>query len=301
MATRILTGHRPPLLVALMHGGAGATGLGLLTWAVLSTGSFGSPGLALSVLGCNALLGFYLFSRHLREKPWPKFAVVTHGFAAAIGFTLIVIFALTRNEKAEADHAAFLQDLRSPGPESASAPPAPSPAQAVQEPAVAPPPTPAPDVAKIELPPSGVDAGPALVPPVKVVLEGNPPPPEVAKVELAPQASPDVAIWTGAKGSALPFPARFAHNQVEPSEVDADLLDGVGAWLASCSGVVKVVGHTSAAGSLEGNYFVGLGRAIAVRKYLHAHGLTRRRVRVESAGGKAEGNVGTRSVMLLCE
>lgn len=112
MATRILTGHKPPLPVALIHGGAGATGLGVLTWAVLSTGSFGSPALALAVLACNAILGFYLFSRHLREKPWPKFAVVTHGFAASIGFTLIVVFAMTRSNERSDDHKRFIAELK---------------------------------------------------------------------------------------------------------------------------------------------------------------------------------------------
>ena len=95
MAIRILTNKNAPLAVALLHGGAGAAGLLTLLLAVLSLDEFGAAGLALTIFGANALLGFYLFSCHLRRRPWPKAAVLIHGAAAVTAFA-ILLFALLK-------------------------------------------------------------------------------------------------------------------------------------------------------------------------------------------------------------
>lgn len=97
LATRILRGKKTPLLVALIHGGFGAMGLAVLTFVLLSADKFGATGLALSILLGNALLGFFLFSRHLRKKPWPTVGVLTHGLIAVIGVSILVLaYATTR-------------------------------------------------------------------------------------------------------------------------------------------------------------------------------------------------------------
>jgi hypothetical protein len=99
MALRILTNKAaPPLAVALVHGVAGAAGLAVLLLAVMSMDGFGAPGLALTVLGTNAVLGFYLFSCHLRRRPWPKPFVLLHGAAALTGFGILLYFLVTSSE-----------------------------------------------------------------------------------------------------------------------------------------------------------------------------------------------------------
>ncbi len=277
MATRILTGNRPPLPVALMHGGAGATGLGILTWAVLSSGSFGSPALALSVLGCNALLGFYLFSRHLRQKPWPKFAVVTHGFAAAIGFSMIVIFALTRED----DAPPTLKFDAVPVAEVKAAP-----AEAVK---VAITPTPAPEVKEVP-----TVAPPTQVPPAEVKVAKAPP----AEVKVAPIVRP---APVSPIATTFTFPAEFMHNAVDFPDISSEELEQTKTWLNRCSGLIRAVGHTTPKGSDEGNYYVGLGRAMAVRQYLVGQGI-KRRIRVQSAKDAQDGPVmHDRKVMLWCD
>lgn len=97
MATRILTGKGVPLLVAFIHGGFGAAGLAVLTFVIVTAEHFGAAGIALTILASNALLGFFLFSRHLRKKPWPLVGVVTHGLVAVTGVSILVVaFLMTR-------------------------------------------------------------------------------------------------------------------------------------------------------------------------------------------------------------
>jgi hypothetical protein len=91
LATVILTHRRTPMPVALVHGGAGASGLGCLALFVLAEDDPGTPALSLLILTVNAFLGFYLFSHHLRKKPWPKALVVVHGLAAVTGFSLLLV------------------------------------------------------------------------------------------------------------------------------------------------------------------------------------------------------------------
>lgn len=91
LATCILKGKKTPLTVALIHGGFGAGGLAVLTFVLLTADRFGAPGVALAILLCNALLGFFLFSRHLRKKPWPLVGVLTHGLVAVIGVSILVV------------------------------------------------------------------------------------------------------------------------------------------------------------------------------------------------------------------
>ena len=91
LATVILTHRKTPMPVALVHGLCGASGLGCLALFVLAEDEPGNPGVSLLVLTLNAFLGFYLFSHHLRKKPWPKALVVVHGLAAVSGFSLLLV------------------------------------------------------------------------------------------------------------------------------------------------------------------------------------------------------------------
>jgi hypothetical protein len=90
LALRILSNKQAPLAVAVLHGGAGATGLGALALFVLATDGARTETLALGILAANAGVGFFLFSRHLRRRPWPKPAVLLHGLAALIGFAILL-------------------------------------------------------------------------------------------------------------------------------------------------------------------------------------------------------------------
>jgi hypothetical protein len=91
LAFRILTNRRAPPPVVLIHGGAGAAGLGCLALVVLAADEAGGPALALAILGLNAVLGFFLLSFHLRKKPWPKPLVIVHGLAAVTGFAILLL------------------------------------------------------------------------------------------------------------------------------------------------------------------------------------------------------------------
>jgi hypothetical protein len=91
LAFAILTQRKTPMGVALIHGVAGAAGLGCLALFVLPEEEPGRPGLSLLILTVNALLGFYLFSHHLRKRPWPKSLVVVHGLAAVTGVSLLLL------------------------------------------------------------------------------------------------------------------------------------------------------------------------------------------------------------------
>ena len=91
LAIAILTQRKTPMGVALIHGVAGAAGLGCLALFVLPEEEPGRPGLSLVILTVNALLGFYLFSHHLRKKAWPKSLVVVHGLAAVTGVSLLLL------------------------------------------------------------------------------------------------------------------------------------------------------------------------------------------------------------------
>jgi len=95
MAVRIFKKADAPLSVALLHGAAAAAGLVTLLIAVLSSGGFGAPGLALTVLLAAALGGFFLFSFHLRKRPWPTPVVVVHAAVAVTGFAILLYAILT--------------------------------------------------------------------------------------------------------------------------------------------------------------------------------------------------------------
>src|SRR5688500_5884383 len=82
LAIAIFTQRKTPMGVALIHGVAGAAGLACLALFVLPEEEPGRPGLSLLILTANALLGFFLLSRHLRKRAWPKPLVVVHGLAA---------------------------------------------------------------------------------------------------------------------------------------------------------------------------------------------------------------------------
>ncbi len=64
----------------------GATGLILLTYAVVTTGISNAPLVALVILVIAALAGFYLASIHLRGQIAKKPIVFLHASVAVIGF-----------------------------------------------------------------------------------------------------------------------------------------------------------------------------------------------------------------------
>jgi len=91
LATAIFTQRKAAMAVALVHGFAGAAGLACLALFVLPEEEPGRPGFSLLVLTLNALVGFYLFSHHVRKKPWPKSIIVVHGLAAVTAFLLLLL------------------------------------------------------------------------------------------------------------------------------------------------------------------------------------------------------------------
>jgi hypothetical protein len=91
MATRIFRGKFAPWAVSILHALAGATGILLLLWAVLTrvTGPWLTASLGLFVLA--ALGGFFLASFHLRKELPPRAFVLGHGTVAVTAFVLLLI------------------------------------------------------------------------------------------------------------------------------------------------------------------------------------------------------------------
>jgi hypothetical protein len=88
MAASVLRGQFAPWVLSLLHAALGATGLVLVTLAVLH-GARGLAPVALGILLLAALGGFFLASFHLRKQPGPKPVVLIHASAAVIGFVLL--------------------------------------------------------------------------------------------------------------------------------------------------------------------------------------------------------------------
>src|SRR5689334_2030129 len=92
MAIMRFTGRPyPPLILPILHGAGGASGLIVLALAVF--GAEGAPSLAriaLITLVVAALGGFVVFSFHLRQKALPIPLVVVHALVAVTGFALLL-------------------------------------------------------------------------------------------------------------------------------------------------------------------------------------------------------------------
>ena len=89
-AYHVFGDRTPPLVISMLHGLFGASGLALLLYTVVD----GATGLVLYALGAllvAALGGFFLFSFHLRQIPHPKPVVVIHAGLAVVGVSLVVL------------------------------------------------------------------------------------------------------------------------------------------------------------------------------------------------------------------
>lgn len=80
----------PPAVLAALHGILAASGLVLLSIAVLRSGVEGTAGIALGLFLLAALGGFGLLSFHLRRRRLPNALVLGHGLLAVAGFLLLL-------------------------------------------------------------------------------------------------------------------------------------------------------------------------------------------------------------------
>ncbi len=83
--------ERPPMAIALVHGGAAAAGLIALILAVAGVPAPGLGKVALGVFVVAALGGAVLFGNHLQKRALPKNIVVIHALVAVTGFVLLLV------------------------------------------------------------------------------------------------------------------------------------------------------------------------------------------------------------------
>jgi hypothetical protein len=92
VAMRLGGTPRPPLWLALLHGGVAATGLVILAYTAATTGVPPMAQIALGVIVLAALGGaFIFFTYHLRGLPLPIPFILGHGLIAAVGLALLII------------------------------------------------------------------------------------------------------------------------------------------------------------------------------------------------------------------
>jgi glucose uptake protein GlcU len=84
----------PPMWLAIIHGLFAAAGLVALI-AVVFGGAATSLSIALLLFVIAAIVGFVLFSYHLKSRPLPIPTMVTHALFAVVAF-VILIFVLLR-------------------------------------------------------------------------------------------------------------------------------------------------------------------------------------------------------------
>jgi hypothetical protein len=94
MAVRIFRSVRPPMSLALAHGGLAATALVLAILAAVASGAAPLLKIGVAVLILAALGGFFLFSFQLRGKTHPKAVVLLHGLLAVGGVVCLALVAL---------------------------------------------------------------------------------------------------------------------------------------------------------------------------------------------------------------
>ena len=82
--------EQPPMALALLHGGAAASGLIALFVALTGGPMGGLPLWALILFVGAALGGFVLFSSHLRKRALPIPLMVVHALVAVTAFLLLV-------------------------------------------------------------------------------------------------------------------------------------------------------------------------------------------------------------------
>jgi hypothetical protein len=82
----------PPTWLALVHGAAAATGVGILIYLYLTVGLVLYAKLALGIFILAALGGLVMFlGFHLANKALPVALVVGHGLIAATGYVLLLL------------------------------------------------------------------------------------------------------------------------------------------------------------------------------------------------------------------
>ncbi len=81
----------PPVVLAVLHGLFAASGLVVLSLAVLRSGVEGTPAIALGMFLLAALGGFGLLSFHLRRRRLPGALVLGHGLLAVAAFLLLLV------------------------------------------------------------------------------------------------------------------------------------------------------------------------------------------------------------------
>jgi hypothetical protein len=79
-----------PLPLALVHGALAASGLVLLTLAVLGEGGAQQARVPLGLFVVAALGGFALFSFHLRKKQLPMGVIMVHALVAIVAFLILL-------------------------------------------------------------------------------------------------------------------------------------------------------------------------------------------------------------------
>ena len=82
--------RNPPGALAALHGILAATALGILLWAVVTSGLGGLVAWALGLFVAAALGGFFLVSYHLTKRRLPSPVVVIHALVAVVAFLLLV-------------------------------------------------------------------------------------------------------------------------------------------------------------------------------------------------------------------
>lgn len=91
LASYVLRGKLAPWVVSLLHALLGATGLVLLTAAVLTAEHIGTlPLVALGVFLVTACFGFYLASIHYGKRVALKRVVLTHASFAITGAAVLI-------------------------------------------------------------------------------------------------------------------------------------------------------------------------------------------------------------------
>jgi hypothetical protein len=89
---RLLREANPPLVLALLHGAAAATGLVLLTVAVVGRGKGGPAIAALVLFGCVAVAGVALFwIDHVRHRLLRKQPILVKGLLALTALVFLVL------------------------------------------------------------------------------------------------------------------------------------------------------------------------------------------------------------------
>lgn len=90
LASFVLRGKLAPWAVSLLHAMLGATGIILLTTAILLDNVGTLPVVALCVFVVTACFGFYLASMHYGKRVAMKRVVLTHASFAITGALLLI-------------------------------------------------------------------------------------------------------------------------------------------------------------------------------------------------------------------